>query len=191
MTSRSTKLRLTACAVALFTGSSLTGCIGRYGFAERQPPTAGPGRAPRSAEAGPLAVKLKVPNRQDSFFMWRLQEDGRSVVPADAPPPRGRFVSVTVTEVPNSPAVQIWGLCAAITAFIIPVYSTESGWDLAFETFIDGRQAATYRYAVREQIFVWLLLLPAIWVNFLTRSRSDGFADAITRFLADSKSDGF
>lgn len=188
MTSR--KLRLAA--ALLFTIGPSAGCIGRYGFPERQPDASA--RAPSSSRArgGPLAVKLQVPSRQDSAFLARLQErTGEAVVAAAAPPPTGRFVSITVTEVPNSVAVQIWGVCAAITAFLIPVYSTESGYDLAFETFVDGRPAGTYRYAVRETIFVWLPLLPAIWVNFLTRSRSDAFSDAITRFVADSNSDGF
>jgi hypothetical protein len=44
---------------------------------------------------------------------------------------------------------------------------------------------------VREKIFVWLGLLPAVWVNFLTRSRGDGFSDAIGKFVTDSRTDGF
>jgi len=183
---------LTACVVLVFTSGTLTGCIGRYGFPERQPAAAGPGRARKPSQGGPLAVKLQVPNRQDSFFLSRLQAlDGGAVVAAAAPPASGRFVSITVTEVPNSVGVQIWGICAAITAFIIPVYSKDSGYDLAFETFVDGGQAGSYRYSVREELYVWVLLLPAIWVNFLTRSRSDAFSDAIIKFLADSKADGF
>src|SRR5690242_13050577 len=127
------KLRVSAWAVLLFTiGPS--GCIGRYGFPERQPVAARSTPAAR----GQVAVKLQVPNRQDAFFLSRLQERvGESVVTATAPPAKGRFVSIIVTEVPNSVGVQIWGICAAITAFIIPVYSTESGYDLAFETFVD------------------------------------------------------
>ena len=84
-----------------------------------------------------------------------------------------RFVAQTSVD------KKIWGILAAITAFIIPVYSTDSGYDLAFETFVDGKSARTYRYSVREDLYVWVLLLPAIWVNFLTRSRSDAFSDAI------------
>jgi hypothetical protein len=192
MASPSLTLRFTAWAVLLFASGPLAGCIGRYGFVAGQPAAAGPGPARPQSKRGPLAVKLQVPNRQDSFFLSRLQElGGGTVVAADAPPTSGRFVSITVTEVPNSVGVQIWGILAAITAFIIPVYSTDSGYDLAFETFVDGKSARTYRYSVREDLYVWVLLLPAIWVNFLTRSRSDAFSDAITRFVADSKGDGF
>lgn len=188
---RLSKPRLTTCFILLFAGGPLGGCIGRYGFPERQPVTR-PDRPPPAADVAPLAVKVHGPRGQDRAFLSKLHEiGGRSVVAADAAPPSGRFVAITVTEVANSPAVQVWGTIAMITAFILPVYSTSSGWDVAFDTFVDGRPAASYRYAVREQIFVWLGLLPAVWVNLLTRSRSDAFTDAITRFVADSRNDGF
>ena len=190
MTPRSSKPRLTTCFILLFASAPFGGCIGRYGFPERQPVTR-PDRPRPAPDAGPLAVKLQGPRGQEPFFLSKLQEIGGRSVAAAAAPASGRFVAITVTEVPNSPAVQIWGTIALITAFIIPVYSTSSGYDVAFDTFVDGRPAASYRYAVREQIFVWLGLLPAVWVNFLTRSRSDAFTDAITRFVADSKNDGF
>jgi hypothetical protein len=194
MTSPSRKLRLTALAVALSASVPSAGCIGSYGSPARQAAT-GPGRARNPADTGPLAVKLQGPRGQEPFFASTLQAvDGRPVVVAtatDAPPAKGRFVAITVTEVPNSAAVQVWGTIAAITAFIIPVWSKDSGYDLTFATFVEGRPAATYRYTVREQLFVWIALLPAIWVNFLTRSRSDAFSDAIRQFVADSKNDGF
>src|SRR5437764_1263300 len=116
------KPRLTALAVVLLLLGGPSGCIGRYGYPAREP-TAGPVRPQDPSMRGPLAVKVQAPRGQDSFFIERLGAlGGRRVSAAGAPPPAGRFVAITVTEVQNAPAVPIWGIVAAITLFIIPVY---------------------------------------------------------------------
>lgn len=166
------------------------GCIARYGFPQLASPAAAVGRP--SVATAPLAVKLAVPRRQEAFFVSRLEAGERGPVSlVDTVPARGRFVSITVTEVPNSVSAQIWGTLALMTCFILPAYSTTSGYDLSFDTFVDGQPQGSYRYEVRETIVVWVGLLPAIWGNFLTRSRSDAFSDTIDRFVADSRKAGF
>jgi len=191
MRPRSSKQRLTALAVVLLLLGGPAGCIGRYGYPARLP-VAGPALPQDPSRRGPLAVKVQAPNGQDSFFVERLADlSVHSVSTADAPPPAGRFVAITVTEVPNSPAAQVWGIVSIITLFIIPAYSDSSGYDLAFETFVDGQQAGSYHYSIRERIFVWFAVLPVIWINFLTRSRNEAFTEAISRFLGDSGADGF
>ena len=145
-----------ALGVVCMIGGSM-GCITRY----RYPDTVTDGKAetppaPPSIPAGqPFPVgQAHRPRRQDEFFINQLQAySGRAPTEAQTPPATGHFVSVTAKEVPNSMAAEIWGIIALVTVFILPVYSDTSGYDLTFETFIDGRVGAPLRVSgAREGI---------------------------------------
>ena len=78
-----------------------------------------------------------------------------------------------------------------MTCFIIPAYSESSGYDVSFDTFLDGQPIHHYSYQARATVWAWVGLAPAVWVNLLTPSRHDAFAGITRRFLADSAKWGF
>jgi hypothetical protein len=82
-------------------------------------------------------------------------------------------------------------MVAAATSFILPAYSDTSGYDVSFDTFIDGQPIHHYVYETRATTWAWAGLAPAVWVNWLTPSRDDAFAGIARRFLADSVTNGF
>ena len=166
-----------------------TGCVSSYRYPEAK---SGPVRDVESAawKTHELGVKVS-PHTQRAAFIEAFRRYGAVAFEAEATPVRGRFVRVTVREVPNSPGEQSWGMVAAATSFILPAYSDTSGYDVSFDTFIDGQPIHHYVYEARATTWAWAGLAPAVWVNWLTPSRDDAFAGIARRFLADSATNGF
>ncbi len=175
--------------VALVFGVS--GCISSYRYPQ---PNAAPAvaRDDRAAPSdGKLAVNLSVPRGHEQLFLNGLRGLGAEPVEAEQPPAEGRFVRVTVREVPDAPGERVWGMVAQTTGFILPAYSNSSGYDLSFDTFVDGQPVRHYAYETRATTWAWAGLLPVVWVNWLTPSHDDAFSGVVRQFLADSRNDGF
>ncbi len=165
------------------------GCVSSYRYPD--PKVASPAAAETRAQDEELAVRLAVPRFTEHLFLNGLEGYGARPVETEVPPTRGRFVSVTVREVPNSAGEQAWGMVAATTCFIIPAYSDTAGYDVSFDTTIDGRPARHYEYEARTTVWAWVGLAPFAWANTLTPSRDDAFSGVVRQFLADSSKDGF
>jgi hypothetical protein len=178
------------CRPVLVLASCTFGCVSSYRYPD--PKDAGAAKVQsRTTADEELAVHLDVPRFEKQLFLDEFESYGKKTVEATVPPTRGRFVSVTVREVPNSAGEQLWGMLAVTTGFIIPAYSDTAGYDVSFDTAIDGEPARHYEYEARTTVWVWAGLAPFAWANSLTPSRDDAFSGVVRQFLADSFKDGF
>jgi hypothetical protein len=166
-----------------------SGCVSSYRYPD--PKAAEVAEVDAPTRDGELAVRLEVPRFDEQLFLDELRGYGAEPIETKAPPARGRFVSVTVREVPNSPGEQVWGMLAVSTCFIIPAYSDSAGYDVSFDTYIDGNPARHYEYETRTTTWAWAGLAPFAWANLLTPSRDDAFSGVVRQFLTDSSKDGF
>jgi hypothetical protein len=103
-------------------------------------------------------------------------------------PPQGLFVKAkTSTISPSVPSI-IFGYISWATLTLTPAWTTNSGSDVIFEVYVDGKKNRTFDYHVRRKGFVWVVLLPFIWANLFTYSEEQAF-DAITlQFFDDADS---
>lgn len=166
---------------------SAVGCISSYQYPDSKAPG---GQVAVSSHAA-LGVQVDAPRLAKQPFLDGLRGYGAKPVEMDEPPRAGRFVRVTVREVPATPATKLWEATSAATWFILPLYSDSSGYDVAFDTFVDGRATHHYEYETRVAGWAWIGLAPVAWVDLLTPSRGDAFAGITRRFLIDSFDDGF
>jgi hypothetical protein len=159
----------------------------------RYPDAKAPAPAPAASatwKRAALGVEV-VPPTEQAVFVEGLRSYGAAALAVSAVPEQGRYVRVSVFEVPPSMAATAWGKVAAETWFILPAYSDSSGYDVSFDTYMDGVPIHHYSYATRATTWAWAGLAPVVWVNALTPSRKDAFAGIARRFLADSAVDGF
>jgi hypothetical protein len=174
-------------STTLLAALQAVGCISSYHYPD-SPASIGEGAVSPDAALG---VKVDAPRLAKRPFLDGLRGYGAEPVEMDAPPAAGRFVRVTVREVPSTPATKLWEATSAATWFILPLYSDSSGYDVAFDTFIDGRATHHYEYETRVAGWAWIGLAPLAWVDLLTPSRGDAFAGITRRFLIDCLDDGF
>src|SRR5688572_24126604 len=122
----------------------VSGCVSSYRYPDPKIAAVAERQAPARDEE--LAVRLTVPRFNKQLFLDGLNATGKKTVETSLPPARGRFVSVSVREVPNSAGEELWGMLAVSTGFIIPAYSDTAGYDVSFDTYIDGRPLRHYEY---------------------------------------------
>jgi hypothetical protein len=169
------------CAVSL--GSA--GCVASYSYPDAKAPA-----APTEWKHAELGVQV-IPRVEQAPFLEGFRSYGATAHAVDDVPEKGRFVRVGVLEIPDSIGATAWGKFAFETYFILPAYSGSSGYDVSFDTYVDGAPIHHYTYSTRATKVMWAGLVPLMWVNYLTPSDSDAFAGIARRFLADSSVYGF
>ncbi len=107
------------------------------------------------------------------------------------PPERGIYCSVTVTVKPRSVLSQGFAFVSGQAGGLLPVYSGEGGYLVRYELYIDKQLKKTYRYEITEERFLWLGLLPFIWVNFFTPSAKEAFLATAHQFFHEAELDGY
>lgn len=112
----------------------------------------------------------------------------KEAVMTETMPESGYFVDVKVSNVaPSMPAVT-FGYVSFITYTLVPFWSTQNGNDISYELYKDGVLLESEEYEIRRKLFVWLGMLPLVWVNGITYSESEAFSASAYDFLdkADS-----
>jgi hypothetical protein len=97
----------------------------------------------------------------------------------------GIFIDVDVEAVmPSNPAL-VFGYISVSTLTILPFWSTQDGSQVIFTVYEDGERLKGFDYAVRRKGFVWILMLPLIWVNAFTPNEADAFEAITNQFFID------
>ncbi len=110
---------------------------------------------------------------------------------APTPPPRGVYCSVTETVKSRAGLVNVFEQFSGQLLLLLPVYSGEGGYLVRYWLYIDKQLKKTYRYEITEERFLWLGLLPFIWVNFFTPSAKEAFLGTANQFFHEAELDGY
>jgi hypothetical protein len=108
----------------------------------------------------------------------------------DTIPGRGVSVNVKAVWVPPSLGAAVYGYISLGLLALLPVYSDSMGYDVEYTVFVDGKRIRYYEYPIRRRVFMWLPVLPFVWINLLTSSEGDAFAAVTRHFFDDARQDG-
>lgn len=103
-------------------------------------------------------------------------------------PGNGLFVNVVVEQIMPSGAALIFGYLSLSTLTIIPVWSTEDGYDVYYELYLNGKKIKVFDYEIRRKGFVWIVMIVAAWVNIFTYSEEEAFEATAYQFFDDANS---
>ncbi len=100
-------------------------------------------------------------------------------------PPEGIFVHILNDYKPPTVPAIIFGYISVATATILPAWSTEDGYLLTYDVFVNGQRKKTFTYEYTRKIGAWLCLLPFAWINFITYSEDQVMQAINAQFFHD------
>jgi len=106
------------------------------------------------------------------------------------PPSHGTFVRIRANSRDMSLGGKVYGYLSVL-AFLgaFPFYNGDTGYDLVYEIFHEGRLAKKYAYTIRRHMFVWLPALPFSWISAVTPGEAEATRATTMRFFADATGD--
>lgn len=116
---------------------------------------------------------------------------GAEAIPATAPPEIGVYCAVDVKHKPPSEAAAIFTSGTLFSLGLFPSYSGASVDIVRFDLYVDKELQKIYRYHVKQDRWMWVGLLPFIWVNFFTAGTDEAFRAIVNQFLLDTTKDGY
>lgn len=102
-------------------------------------------------------------------------------------PDKGYFVQVHIHSVPPSFGTFVFGYLSVSTLAFLPAWSTQDGYNIYYEVYKDGERLKTLDYQIRRSAFLWIVMLPLVWVNLFTYSEADAFRATTYQFFEDAK----
>jgi len=118
-------------------------------------------------------------------------EIGAEAIPATAPPEKGVYCAVDVKHKLPSDAAEVFTMVTLFSLGFFPSYSGASVDIVRFDLYVDNELKKIYRYQARQDRWMWLGLLPFIWVNFFTAGTDEAFRAMVNQFLLDATKDGY
>jgi len=116
---------------------------------------------------------------------------GAEAIPATASPEKGVYCAVDVRHKSPSDAAEMFTMITLFSLGLLPSYSGESVDVVRFDLYVDSELKKIYRYQVRQDRWMWLGLLPFVWVNFFTAGTDEAFRAIVNQFLLDATKDGY
>ena len=102
-------------------------------------------------------------------------------------PEQGMHVNVKIDSLAPSVGAIAAGYISVSFLTLLPAWSTRDGYHIFFYVYRDGREVETYDYIVRRKVFLWIVMLPFVWVNAFTYSEAEAFEAVGLQFLEDAK----
>ena len=112
-------------------------------------------------------------------------------ISATTPPEKGLYCAVDVKHKAPSVAAEIFTVISFLTLTAIPSYSGTSVDVVRFDLYVNNEFQKIYRYQVRQDRWMWLGLLPFVWVNFFTAGTDEAYRAMVNQFLLDAVKDGY
>lgn len=172
--------------LVILLGVTLSGCVTYHKYPEHQlenkPEQAYDG-ASFSMKGGSIAGGSKrIKKLMKTSSPFRNIEEIDEKEGKDEP---GIYIKVKVkTAAPSIPALG-FGYLSLSTLTLLPVWSTQDGNDIIFTVYKDGKRIKRFEYEVRRKAAAWIVMLPIVWVNFLTRSEEEAFTAVTNQFFED------
>jgi hypothetical protein len=169
--------------VVLVACCAVAGCMTYAGIPDGGKPAAGSSKAPSTLHysiegsslfAGPNAIRSVL----------AAEAPYQAVGAAEKPPVSGDYLSVKIVQNPPTAPALLFGYISYATLTILPFWSTNDGATLTFTLYREGKQALVREYVLQRKLFVWILMLPLVWVNLITPSEEEAFAASARDFLA-------
>ena len=102
-------------------------------------------------------------------------------------PKAGYLVNVKVDyRSPSKPALIFLGI-STLTATLIPAWSEQDGYDIAYHLYKDGKEVKVYDYHIFRNYGQWLPLIFGIWYNGQTATEKEVFERVTDKFFDDAK----
>ncbi|TGL56375.1 hypothetical protein EHQ58_17250 [Leptospira ognonensis] len=102
-------------------------------------------------------------------------------------PKSGYLVNVKVDyRSPSKPALVFLGL-STVTATLLPAWSEQDGYDIAYHLYKDGKPVKVYEYHLFRNYGQWLPLILGIWYNGETATEKEVFERITDTFFEDAK----
>jgi hypothetical protein len=110
----------------------------------------------------------------------------RKMVPVDNVPGKGLYVEVDTKWKPLSLPALVFGYLSISTLTFLPAWSTNDGYLVRYDLYIDGEKKETYSYEITRTAGIWIVLLPFAWVNLLTYGEEQAFEATANQFVKDA-----
>ena len=112
-------------------------------------------------------------------------------IAATTPPEKGVYCAVYVRQKAPSDEAELFTYLSLRTLGLIPSYSGTSAYVLRFDLYVDKELQKIYRYQIRQDRWMWVGLLPFLWVNFFTAGIDEAYRAIVNQFLLDAIRDGY
>lgn len=168
---------------------TLTGCMATY----RDFPVAALDQPAAPGKCDVLNYKINRFNVLDSGGYNRLKDIFaeeqlcHKTIAAEKAPEQGLFVAVETEWRPMSLPALVFGYISASTLTILPAWSTQDGYLVNYNLYVDGAMKETYRYKITRKAGLWLGLLPFAWINSFTYKETDAFTATANQFSLDAR----
>lgn len=117
--------------------------------------------------------------RNDSYFLDSMSADIRPV--------KGAYVEVSIRQVNPPPATIAWGYFSYATLFIIPSWDNEYGYDISYDTYIDGEKVKQNDYQIKRSTYLSVFLLPLSWISLTRPGEEEAFAHSAHKYLSENQ----
>jgi len=166
----------------------LTGCVTTY----RDFPVDALGKPLEPGSCDVLHYNVKRFDILDSGGYNRLNAKFNTskichkAISMETAPDQGLFVEVETKWKPMSMPAFIFGYISLSTLTILPSWSTEDGYVIKYNVYVDKQLKETYQYDATRKTGLWLGLLPLAWINWATYDEVDVFDATTAQFSVDS-----
>lgn len=117
--------------------------------------------------------------RHDTYFADSMTADQR--------PAKGVYVEVSIRQVNPSPGVIAWGYISYCTLFIIPSWDTDYGYDVTYDTYVDGEKVKQHDYQIKRGTYLSIFFLPFSWISLLRTSEEEAFEFTAHKYLVENR----
>lgn len=119
--------------------------------------------------------------------VFRSQTPFMETEAVDEIPAKGLFCLVSFEPKDISLGALIGGYISYSTLAVLPAWSTQDGYFVRYDLYVDGEKKQSHEYEITRKAAVWLGLLPVIWVNALTYSEEDAIKATAFKFFKESE----
>lgn len=168
---------------------TLTGCITTY----RDFPVDAVGLKPQSGACDILQYNVKrfeildAGGYNELREVFKNSEICKKMVPVEEKADKGLYLEVNTKWKPVTMPALIFGYISISTLTILPAWSTQDGYIVNYDVYVDGQKKGAFKYDITRKMGMWLPLLPFAWINAFTYSENEAFAATARQFSNDSQ----
>lgn len=164
-------------------------------------PTAYYSKAPGGTVFGmvyifPMALPIDLPLMSQGRYreLSRAFAESQLIaqpIPTMSSPEKGVYCKVDVKHKLPTELAANFTVISILSFGFFPSYSGRAMDVVRFDLYVDQELQKIYRYQVRQERWIWAVLLPFFWVNFFTAGTDEAFRAVVNQFFLDAIRDGY